>query len=46
MEAAETAGCDAALLVHEHAIVDGDRATPLVLMKTARCDGLGLRGWR
>lgn len=31
MEAAETAGCDAALLVHEHAIVDGDRATPLVL---------------
>ncbi len=31
MEAAESAGCDAALLVHQNAIVDGDRATPLVL---------------
>tara|TARA_B100000900_G_scaffold414730_1_gene442235 strand:+ start:142 stop:888 length:747 start_codon:yes stop_codon:yes gene_type:complete len=31
MEAAEKAGCDAALLVHQHAIVDGDRATPMVL---------------
>ena len=30
-QAAEAAGCDAALLVHEFAIVDGDRATPLVL---------------
>lgn len=30
-QAAEDAGCDAALLVHEFAIVDGDRATPLVL---------------
>jgi branched-subunit amino acid aminotransferase/4-amino-4-deoxychorismate lyase len=30
-EAAEQAGCDAALLIHDHAIVDGDRATPLVL---------------
>ena len=28
---AEQAGCDAALLVHDHCIVDGDRATPLVL---------------
>lgn len=30
-EAAEAAGSDAALLVHEFSIVDGDRATPLVL---------------
>ena len=30
-QAAEDAGCDAALLVHDYAIVDGDRATPLVL---------------
>lgn len=30
-EAAEAAGCDAALLIHEHAIVDGDRGTPMVL---------------
>lgn len=30
-KAAEEAGCDAALLVHEHCIVDGDRATPMVL---------------
>ena len=30
-QAAEQAGCDAALLVHDHCIVDGDRATPLVL---------------
>jgi branched-subunit amino acid aminotransferase/4-amino-4-deoxychorismate lyase len=30
-QAAERAGCDAALLIHDHAIVDGDRATPLVL---------------
>ncbi len=29
--AAEDTGCDAALLVHDHAIVDADRATPLVL---------------
>ncbi|MBR67913.1 MAG: hypothetical protein CMA86_00170 [Euryarchaeota archaeon] len=28
---AERAGCDAALLVHDFCIVDGDRATPLVL---------------
>ncbi|MEL0331103.1 MAG: aminotransferase class IV [Candidatus Poseidoniales archaeon] len=31
LELAEDAGCDAALLVHDHAIVDGDRGTPLVL---------------
>ncbi|MGA0239949.1 MAG: aminotransferase class IV [Poseidonia sp.] len=30
-EAAEQAGCDVALLVHDHAIVDADRATPMVL---------------
>lgn len=30
-QAAEDAGCDAALMVHEHGIVDGDRATPMVL---------------
>ena len=30
-ETAEQAGCDAALLVHEFAIVDADRATPLLL---------------
>ena len=30
-QAAEEAGCDAALMVHEHGIVDGDRATPMVL---------------
>jgi branched-subunit amino acid aminotransferase/4-amino-4-deoxychorismate lyase len=30
-ETAEAAGCDAALLIHEHAIVDGDRGTPMVL---------------
>lgn len=30
-QTAEATGCDAALLVHEYAIVDGDRATPLVL---------------
>lgn len=30
-QTAEASGCDAALLVHEYAIVDGDRATPLVL---------------
>ena len=30
-QAAEDVGCDAALLVHEHGIVDGDRATPMVL---------------
>lgn len=28
---AENAGCDVALLIHEHAIVDADRATPLLL---------------
>lgn len=31
MEAAEEVGCDAALLIHEHAVVDGDRSTPMVL---------------
>ena len=31
MEAAEAAGCDAALLIHEHAVIDGDRSTPMVL---------------
>lgn len=30
-QAAMAVGCDAALLVHEHAIVDADRATPLLL---------------
>ncbi|MDA9168183.1 aminotransferase class IV [Candidatus Poseidonia alphae] len=28
---AEKAGCDVALFVHEHALVDGDRGTPLLL---------------
>ena len=28
---AEARGCDVALLVHEHAIIDADRATPLVM---------------
>ena len=28
---AERAGCDVALFVHEHALVDGDRGTPLLL---------------
>ena len=31
MEAAEEAGCDAALLIHDHAVIDGDRSTPMVL---------------
>ena len=31
LTAAERVGCDAALLVHNFCIVDGDRATPLVL---------------
>ena len=31
LEAARAAGCDAALLIHEHAIVDADRGTPLLL---------------
>lgn len=30
-EAAANAGCDAALLVHDYAIVDADRGTPMVL---------------
>lgn len=30
-QSAVAAGCDAALLVHEHAVVDADRATPLLL---------------
>ena len=30
-ETAEAEGCDVALLVHEHAIIDADRATPLVM---------------
>jgi len=30
-ETAEARGCDVALLVHEHAIIDADRATPLVM---------------
>ena len=30
-EAAEEVGCDAALLIHEHAVVDADRSTPMVL---------------
>ena len=30
-EAATNAGCDAALLVHDYAIVDADRGTPMVL---------------
>jgi len=30
-EEAKSAGCDAALLVHDHAIIDADRATPIVL---------------
>ena len=30
-KAADQAGCDAALLVHDHCIVDADRATPMVL---------------
>jgi len=29
--AAESAGCDVALLIHNHAIVDADRATPMLL---------------
>lgn len=28
---AEQAGCDVALFVHEHALVDGDRGTPMLL---------------
>lgn len=30
-ETAETAGCDVALLIHDRAIVDADRATPMLL---------------
>ena len=30
-EMAEKAGCDVALFVHEHALVDGDRGTPMLL---------------
>ncbi len=31
LQSAVDAGCDAALLIHEHAIVDADRATPILL---------------
>ena len=48
-ELAEQAGCDAALLVHDYAIVDGDRGTPLVLDEMERYGWhhpVKGRGWR